>query len=135
MLWPAIGVLALGLTACAAKRPVLYPNARLQQAGEEQAREEVDECIAFAASHGHGSEPAGRAATRTTGGAAVGAATGAAAGAVLGNAARGSAVGAAAGGTRSLLRGLFAWRDPDPIERGFVQECLSERGYRVIGWD
>jgi hypothetical protein len=32
------------------------------------------------------------------------------------------------------VRGLFAWREPDPIERAFVQECLGERGYRVIGW-
>lgn len=128
-------MLLMGLIGCSAKRPVLYPNARLQQAGDVQARADIDECIELAASHGHGTDVAGRAATRTTEGGAVGAATGAAAGAVLGNAARGSAVGAAAGGARSLVRGLFAWRDPDPIERGFVQECLGERGYRVIGWD
>jgi len=131
----AIGVLAMGLAACAAKRPVLYPNAHTQQVGEVRARQEVDECVALAKSHEHGADPAGRAGARATGGAAVGAATGAAAGAVLGNAGRGAATGAAAGGAHSLLRGLFGWREPDPIERGFVQECLRERGYRVIGWD
>jgi len=131
----AIGLLALGLAACAAKRPVLYPNAHTQQVGDEQARQEVDECLAFAKSQGHGANPAGRAGAHATEGAAAGAATGAAAGAVLGNAARGAATGAAAGGAGWLVHGLFAWREPDPIERGFVQECLHERGYRVIGWD
>jgi outer membrane lipoprotein SlyB len=135
MLCTAIGLLAMGLAACAAKRPVLYPNAHAQRVGDVHAQQEVDECIELARSDGYGADPAGRAGTRVTGGAAVGAATGAAAGAVLGNAARGAATGAAAGGARSLVRGLFAWREPDPIERGFVQECLRERGYRVIGWD
>ena len=131
----AIGALALALAACAAKRPVLYPNAAYQNAGEAAVRQDVDECTELAKSHGHGTNPVARAGARTTGGAAVGAATGAAVGAVLGSAARGAAAGAAGGGARSLLRGLFAWREPDPIERAFVQECLHERGYRVIGWE
>jgi hypothetical protein len=131
----AIGAGALALLACAAKRPVLYPNAHYQQAGEELARRDVDECVELAKSHGHDADPAARAGTHAAGGAAVGAATGAAVGAVLGSAARGAAAGAAGGGARSFLHGLFAWREPDPIERGFVQECLRERGYRVIGWE
>ena len=53
---------------------------------------------------------------------------------MLGSAGRGAAAGAAGGGARSFLHGLFRWRDPDPIERNFVQECLRQRGYHVIGW-
>ena len=135
MPWLAIGVLVMGLSACAAKRPVLYPNARYQQAGEVQAGVDIDECIELAESHGADANQAARAGERATEDVAVGAATGAAAGAVFGNAARGGAAGAAGGGARALVRGLFAWREPAPIERGFVQECLRERGYRVIGWD
>jgi hypothetical protein len=131
----ALGLPALALAACAAKRPVLYPNVRYQEVGEAVAQRDVDECIALAKSHGHGAAPAARAGARTAEGAAVGAATGAAVGAVLGHAGRGAAAGAAGGGAGSFVRGLFAWREPDPIERGFVQECLHERGYRVIGWD
>jgi hypothetical protein len=131
----AAGAVVLALAGCAAKRPVLYPNAVYQQAGEAGARRDVDECTEFAKSQGHGRNSAARAGAGTTGGAAVGAATGAAVGAVLGSAARGAAAGAAGGGARSLLRGLFAWREPDPLERSFVQECLQERGYRVIGWE
>jgi hypothetical protein len=124
----------LALAGCAAKRPVLYPNAVYQQAGEAAARRDVEECIERAKRHGHGADPAARAGAQATEGAAVGAATGAAVGAVLGSAGRGAAAGAAGGGARSLLHGLFAWREPSPLERGFVQECLHERGYRVIGW-
>lgn len=131
----ALGAMALGVVACAAKRPVLYPNAHHQRVGEEQAREEIDECIAFAKDHGRSAKAAARAGARSTEDAAVGAATGAAVGAVLGSAGRGAAAGAAGGGARGLVRGLFAWREPDPIERGFVQECLRERGYRVVGWE
>ena len=131
----ALGALALASAGCAAKRPVLYPNAVYRQAGEAAARQDIDECTAFAKSQGHASDPAARAGGEATGGAAVGAATGAAVGAVLGNAARGAAAGAAGGGARSLMHGLFAWREPSPLERGFVQECLHERGYRVIGWE
>jgi hypothetical protein len=131
----ALGAMALACVGCAAKRPVLYPNAVYRQVGEEAARRDIDDCTEFAKSQGHGTDPAARAGARTTEGAAVGAATGAAVGAVLGSAGRGAAAGAAGGGARSLLRGLFAWREPSPIERGFVQECLHERGYRVIGWE
>jgi len=131
----AIGAMALALAGCAAKRPVFYPNAAYQQVGEAAARKDADECVELAKARGHGTDAAARTGAQTTGGAAVGAATGAAVGAVLGSAARGAAAGAAGGGARSLLHGLFAWREPDPIERGFVQECLHERGYRVIGWE
>jgi hypothetical protein len=131
----ALGAVALALAACAAKRPVFYPNAVYRQAGEAGARRDADECTEFAESQGHATDSAARAGAGTPEGAAVGAATGAAVGAVLGSAGRGAAAGAAGGGARSLLRGLFRWRDPDPIERAFVQECLGERGYRVIGWE
>jgi outer membrane lipoprotein SlyB len=124
----------LALAACAARRPVLYPNAVYQQAGADGAQRDVDACVDFAHDQGHSAEPGARAGEGAAGGAAVGAATGAAVGAVLGSAGRGAAAGAAGGGARSFVHGLFHWRDPDPIERAFVQECLHERGYRVIGW-
>jgi predicted small lipoprotein YifL len=130
-----LAVVLLAFPACAAKRPVLYPNAAYRASGATRAELDVDECVAFAKEHGHATDPAARAGTDAAGGAAVGAATGAAVGAVLGSAGRGAAAGAAGGGTRSLMHGLFRWRDPSPIQRRFVQECLRERGYQVIGWE
>lgn len=120
--------------ACAAKRPVLYPNATLQQNGRSQAQSDIDSCIESAKSYGAGTDPAGRAATSSAKGAAVGAVAGGAYGAVRGDAGGRAAGGAAAGASVGLLRGLFRWRDPDPLEQRFVGICLSDQGYRVIGW-
>jgi hypothetical protein len=47
---------------------------------------------------------------------------------------RGAAAGAAGGAAGSVARGLWHWNDPDPAERGYVEHCLRERGYDVIGW-
>jgi hypothetical protein len=132
---PALLVLALPLAACRPpKRPVLYPNAHLRDVGTDAAQRDIDECLALAASSGHEREPGKTVAGSTAGGAVGGAAVGTAVGAVLGNTGRGAGAGAAAGATRGLLRGGRAARDPDLIERRFVEECLAERGYRPIGW-
>ena len=127
-------LLALLVMGCAPKRPVLYPNAHLREAGAEAAQRDVDDCLAFAAESGHERDAGKTVAGSTAGGAAAGAAVGTAVGAVLGNAGRGAGAGAAGGATRGLLRGGRAARNPDPIQRAFVEECLSERGYKPIGW-
>lgn len=126
-------VLAL---ACAAKRPVLYPNETVNDVGWDAARRDIDECLKFAEAYGLEPNRAGRTAQSTATGAAVGGATGAAWGAVRGGGRAGNraAAGAAAGATGGFMRGLFRWRDPDPIQARFVQICLRKQGYEVIGW-
>jgi outer membrane lipoprotein SlyB len=128
-------VMAAVLAGCASQRPVLYPNAKLKQVGDAAARQDVDDCIRLAdqagATHGGGE----RAVRRGAEGAAVGGVTGAVAGAVgrrnvLDSAAAGAAVGGAAAGTYGAIRS----DEPGEIHRNFVQRCLSERGYDVIGW-
>jgi outer membrane lipoprotein SlyB len=120
--------------ACAAKRPVLYPEEHLQAVGEAAAQQDIDDCLQRAAQFGRYSSAGGRVAGSTGVGAAAGAAVGAAAGAVVGRAGRGAAMGAAGGGSAGLLRGLFGSRDPDPVQKRFVEKCLREKGYQVIGW-
>lgn len=125
----------LGACAAAEMRPVLYPNARMQQVGEAQARRDVDQCIAMAeraGASGSGAGPVGRGAAE---GAAIGGTTAAVGSAIRGgrvleNAAAGAAVGATAG----AVHGAFRSGGPDPIHRNFVQRCLRDRGYEVIGW-
>ncbi|HEY8156628.1 MAG TPA: glycine zipper family protein [Myxococcota bacterium] len=119
--------------ACAPKRPVLYPNARYQSAGAAAA-DDVAQCQERAAAYGYDAKPGARAAGSAAAGAAGGAAVGAVGGAILGHPGRGAALGAGMGGTRGLLRGLFRSREPAPLQKGFVEECLAEKGYRVIGW-
>jgi hypothetical protein len=125
------------LVGCAAaeKRPVLYPNVRVQQVGEARAQRDVDECIAKAeraGASGSGANTVGRSAAE---GGAIGAAT-----AGVGSAIRGgrvledAAAGAAVGATAGAVHGAFRSGGPDEIHRNFVQRCLKDLGYEVIGW-
>jgi hypothetical protein len=124
------------MVACGTKRPVLYPNAALERAGEEAARRDVDECLRLAEQADVGDDASARVARDTAEGAAAGGAAGAAVGAVSKGTSvgRGAAAGAAGSGAFSFVRSLFASRDPDPIARAYVETCLRERGYRTIGW-
>jgi len=125
------------LAACAAAevRPVLYPNAKLKQVGEQQAQRDIDACVALAEKSGataSGASPVARVAAE---GAAVGGATAAVGSAIRGgNVAESAAAGAAIGGTAGAVHGAFRGAKPDPLHRSFVQRCLHERGYDVIGW-
>jgi hypothetical protein len=136
-----LAVLLLLGAGCASRRPVLYPNDAMRARGDAAVQADVDECIALAdrdVGRGRRGRPVAEAAGAGAVGGAVGAAAGAAGGAVVGNAGRGAAVGAATGAaggaTRGLLRGLFGSREPDPIYKAYVQRCLSDRGYEVLGW-
>jgi len=128
-------VAALG--GCATARPVLYPNEHLQNVGQTAADQDIAECKSLA--EAAGADPRGtgigRAAGSTVGGAAIGAATGAVGGAVVGSPGAGSAIGAASGATAGLIRSVFGRSGPDPAYQSFVNRCLQERGYDVIGWD
>jgi outer membrane lipoprotein SlyB len=123
--------LALG---CAPRRPVLYPNQHLGQVGPAVAEADINDCRQLAASY-VSSNPGARVAGHTAVGGATGAAVGAVGGAVSGGAGTGAAVGAAAGATAGLLHGLFTSRQPSATEQRFVEKCLAERGYHVIGWE
>jgi hypothetical protein len=135
-------LVVLVASGCGTKQPVLYPNHHLKSVGTEVAELDVEQCMELADTY-VGTESAARkagtgAAVGGGTGAAIGAAGGAAGGAVRGNAGRGASVGAAtgaaAGATAGLLRGLFSASDPDPIFKRFTVTCLSDRGYKIIGW-
>jgi len=129
-------IVLLGL-GCAAPRPILYPNAHLQEVGQEMADREIDECREIAKdagateSQGKGGQVAGS----TTAGGAIGSASGAVGGAVVGYPGRGAMVGAASGATVGFLRGLFRRSPPRNAYKQFVQRCLKERGYDPVGWE
>lgn len=125
---------AVLLSACAKKRPVLYPNATYQAVGATAAQRDIDECIQMAADYGHATDRGENVARSTVGGAAVGAAVGGAVGLVTGRPGRGLAAGAAGGGAGGLTRGAMKSGTPDEIERRFVEQCLRDKGYQVVGW-
>lgn len=116
--------------SCASK-PQLYPNSKLKQVGKQEAKKDIDSCIADADEYLKSSK--GKNIAKGAGaGAAIGAAMGAVGGMLTGNFGgglmRGGAIGAAGGGTAGALT-------PDQVKRNFVNQCLGDKGYQVIGWD
>ena len=135
----SILIICLLVAGCSVKRPVLYPNAKLQKVGQSQAQMDIDVCCrmaeAYLTSH-PGKEIAADAAKSGVVGAATGAAVGAVySGAAYGGAGRGAAAGAAAGVVGSTANGMFRVREPSPTFINFVNRCLHEKGYEPIGWE
>lgn len=127
--WP-IFVVILTLAACASK-PQLYPNQKLKLVGKDVADKDVEKCMADAEAYLKSSK--GKQVAKGAGaGAAIGAAMGAVSGLFTGNVGRGvvrgGAIGAAGGGAAGAV-------SPDQIKQRFVNQCLAEKGYQVIGWD
>jgi outer membrane lipoprotein SlyB len=120
--------------ACGPKRPVVYPDEKVQEVGEEKVRADVEDCIRQAKEARSGTSKTGTMAKSTAIGAAAGAAIGAAAGAFGGGAASGAAQGAAGGGVAGLIGGLLQTHDLDPNQKQSVEECLRQKGYTNIGW-
>jgi hypothetical protein len=130
-LYLAVAVIVLAVSGCATQRPVLYPNAKLKQVGNEAAQRDINECIEQTGITHSGGDKVAR---RGAGGAIVGGAVGAGVGAVRGDIGRSAAAGAAGGAAGGAASGAIHSGEPDSVYKGFVQRCLRERGYDVIGW-
>jgi outer membrane lipoprotein SlyB len=122
-----------------AAKPVLYPNATLNRVGEAQARSEVDGCMARAAqaglAPGQSTNEVGR---RAGEGAATAGVASVVAALITGRSSdvlRAGATGAAVGGSAGAVSGAFHNDKVNPVYRQFVQRCLSEKGFEVIGWN
>lgn len=117
--------------AACSSRPKLYPNDKLKSVGKEAAQKDINQCIADADDYLESSK--GKQVAKGAGaGAAIGGAMGAVAGMFTGSLGsglvRGGAIGAAGGGTAAGI-------SPDQLKRRYVNQCLSDKGYRVLGWD
>ena len=133
-----LGLLVLTLlSACSssAKRPVFYPNSHMQQVGQAQARRDADQCMALADSYDVSRTRDGEVATKATSGALIGGASAGAWGIVRGDAGERALAGALAGGSAGAVKGGVDSTRISPTFQRFVNQCLSERGYQVIGWD
>ncbi len=138
MIFQRFGLVIIGfvLSACAAPKPILYPNSHYQQVGEAGAERDIAECSEMATDAG--AKPnqgkTGQVASNVARGGAMGLAAGAVGGAVVGHPGRGAMIGAASGATGGLLRGLFRKSSPSQAYKQFVSRCLKERGYDPVGW-
>jgi outer membrane lipoprotein SlyB len=123
-------LIALLAVSCSSK-PKLYPNQKLKTVGKETAEKDIDKCIADADAYLESSK--GKKVAKGAGaGAIIGGAMGAVSGIFTGNVGgglmRGGAIGAAGGGAAGAI-------SPDELKRRYVNQCLAEKGYQVIGWD
>ena len=116
------------------QKPLLYPNAHLKSVGEAAAQGDIAQCQYMAQSGPTQRNTGEDAAVNTLGGAAVGAALGAIGGAIAGNAGTGAAAGAAVGGTVGVAKTAYDSSKPTENYKGYVDACLREKGYEVIGW-
>ena len=125
----------MGLIACSTvQSPVLYPNAHLQRVGQAQADSDIATCRDLSSQYVEstaGKDIAKNTAIGTVGGAAVGAAGGAVSGRGAG---LGAAIGSATGGTPGAVRGTAKQIGPSRVYKSYVNRCLREKGYDVIGW-
>jgi hypothetical protein len=128
-------ILMLLVAGCAAPKPILYPNAHLQQVGEEMADRDIDECCEIAKEAGATTNQgkSRQVAGNTAGGGAIGSAAGAVGGAVVGHPGRGAMVGAAVERPQGFCADSFADRPPAvPISR--LLSAVSRNG-ATIRWD
>ncbi len=129
----ALGVTFL-LAGCGAQQPTLYPNDHLNQVGPAQAEADIAECSALADQYVK-SGKGGKVAKDTAVAAGTGAAVGGVVGAIEGNAGTRAAQGAAGAATAVLINNAFRAKEPTPMFKNYVNTCLGERGYRVLGWE
>ena len=121
--------------AVAMPMPDLYPNAFLKKAGPDKANADIGACSVNAENYvAQGGKKPGVLGNSARG-AAKGAAKGALAGAIFnGQAGRGAGAGAALGGLSSAGGSVREKKDGSPEYRAFVEACLEDKGYKVIGW-
>ena len=120
-------------------KPVLYPNATFTRVGEAQARAEADGCMARATQAGLSPDQKTNEVGRRAGeGAAVAGVASAVGALITGRSSdilRAGATGAAVGGSAGAVSGAFHNDKVNPVYRQFVQRCLGEKGFDVIGWN
>jgi outer membrane lipoprotein SlyB len=129
---------ALTLASCSAimgkPTPDFYPNDTLRRHGVAGANAAAQECMTLADEYVKQPNVYTEALKQGVGGAAIGAGTGAVGGAIFGNAGRGTGAGAAIGGILGVLRGASQASEPSPSYERFVERCLQQKGYEVVGW-
>ncbi|MBC7608950.1 MAG: glycine zipper family protein [Polaromonas sp.] len=120
-------------------QPVLYPNATLNRLGAAQGQLEASACMSKALAAGLTPDEKNNEVARRAGEGAATAGVASAVGALLtgrsSDVLKAGAVGAAVGGSAGAVSGAFNKDKPNTTYRYFVQRCMSEKGFEVIGWN
>jgi outer membrane lipoprotein SlyB len=131
----SLAVAAISGCASQPKQPLLYPNDHLKQVGEQTAQQDIAACIEMARASNVNETKDGEVGRKAAGGAAVGGASAAAWGLVRGGDVGNRALaGAAAGASAGAVHGGLQSTETSPLFMNFVNKCLSDKGYSVVGW-
>jgi uncharacterized membrane protein len=126
-----LAILISSLISSCASRPQLYPNETYKKKGKTLAEQDIELCMKDADTFLESSK--GKAMVKSAGaGALIGGAMGTVAGLFTGDIMRGAAQGAAMGGAGGAVGGALS---PDQVKHNFVNQCLAEKCYNVLGWD
>jgi uncharacterized membrane protein len=120
----------LFISSCAS-RPKLYPNSKLKSVGKKISEQEIDSCMQEADEYLE-SDKYKRVANSAGKGAVAGAIVGGVVGLLTGDVKSAVKEGAIVGGASSAATKAVS---PDEVKRSYVNKCLSQKGYEVIGWD
>lgn len=133
-LFALLFVLMLSACETAPLRPVLYPNDHLNTVGNEQGQKDIDACMAQADAYGVKENQDAQAGKKAAKGATLGAVTAGAWGLVTGDAGERALAGAAAGAAGGAASGAMDSQKMNPTYKNFVQKCLRDLDYDMIGW-
>jgi len=126
---PATAITTMLIAACASSHETA------KEAGNEQVKKDIDECIQLAEDSGAESNGAGEVAKETAGSAAEGAATGAATGAIGGgDPATSAAIAVVSRGISGLFSGMRKSNQPSAAYKQIVERCLVDKGSIKIIW-
>ena len=132
------GVITASIVGCSSspKRPVLYPNQHLNRVGGHVSQQDIDACMRLARTSGVNVTKDGEVGRKAASGAAIGGASTGAYGLVRGSSDVGNRAlaGAAAGAAAGAVRGGIQSTEQSPLFMKFVNKCLSDKGYSVVGW-
>jgi hypothetical protein len=127
----SIALLSLLFLSSCSSKPILYPNQHFKSQGKQVSEADISKCIKEADEFLDSSK--GKALAKSAGfGAVVGGTMGAVTGLFFGDVTGGAARGAAIGGAGGAVSGSLT---PDEIKHHYVNKCLSDQGYHVMGWD
>lgn len=134
-----VALLILLLSGCAtmsrgAKTPDFYPNETYTR-NPHEAQMASQQCMSLASQYIQEANRWQDAAKKGAVGAAVGAGTGAVGGTIMkAKVGRSTAAGAAVGGIIGVLSSLNDTNEHSPSYERFVERCLQNKGYEVLGW-
>jgi outer membrane lipoprotein SlyB len=129
-----VALIVVFFAACSTERPIVYPNTHLEKVGHETYELDYQACLELSAQHVEGAGAGSEIAQKTAKGAVIGGASGAARGAVRGDAGATAGANAAGRAVSGFLNGVFSSGGPDPAVKRFVERCMRDKGYDVIGW-